>query len=373
MPIRKEHLVPKKERSSASRDGALDWESARVFLEIARAKSFRAAAVTLGQSVNALRRKFEKLQVNLGTTLLTRHVYGVRLTPEGQRALAAAQRMEAASFELVRGRDLGKSALSGEVKLAATEGLGSFWIVPHLVEYRSLHPNLTVNLFCAMSPVDVFRVEADVAIQFRRPLAKDLKIVKVGRLHSMPFASKSYVAAHGIPKTAADLQNHQIVYQTGDQVTHPRDTPAAIQAALHKGRGVMRTNASSALYEAVINGVGIGMLPTYANAVGNTLTPLDIGYRTQHDIWLVYHPDAGRIARVHTIIDWMIEIFSPKRFPWFGDQFIHPEDLPPAVRSLSMAEPIAKIGPPRIGRRSARARHVPRKTKTATTPAPGKR
>ena len=330
MPIRKEHLVPKKERSSASRDGALDWESARVFLEIARAKSFRAAAVTLGQSVNALRRRFEKLQFNLGTTLLTRHVDGVRLTPEGQRVLAAAQRMEAASFELVRGRDLDKSALTGEVKLAATEGLGSFWIVPHLAEYRRLHPNLAVNMFCTMSPADVLRLEADVAVQFRRPLAKDLKIVKIGRLHSMPFASKTYVAAHGIPKTAEDLANHQIVYQTGDQVTQIKDTPAAIQAVLRDGRGAMRTNSSSALYMAVTSGVGIGMLPIHARVLGSTVVPIDIGYRTRHDIWLVYHPDAGRIARVHSLIDWMIEIFSPQKFPWFGDQFIHPDDLPPA-------------------------------------------
>jgi hypothetical protein len=28
------------------------------------------------------------------------------------------------------------------------------------------------------------------------------------------------------------------------------------------------------------------------------------------------------------MIDWIVENFDPKTFPWFRDEFIHPRDLP---------------------------------------------
>jgi hypothetical protein len=32
------------------------------------------------------------------------------------------------------------------------------------------------------------------------------------------------------------------------------------------------------------------------------------------------------------MIDWLIDAFDPKRFPWFRDEFIHPRDLPREYR-----------------------------------------
>src|SRR3954467_15057708 len=101
-----------------------DWEGVRIFLEVVRRGSFRSASEHLGQSVNALRRRVEELEQHMGTVVLTRHVDGVRPTTEGEQIFAAAEQMEAASFNLVRARDrAGPATFEGEVKLAVTEGL----------------------------------------------------------------------------------------------------------------------------------------------------------------------------------------------------------------------------------------------------------
>ena len=178
-----------------------------------------------------------------------------------------------------------------------------------------------------MSPVDVLRLEADIAIQLEQPKAKDLKVRKIGRLHSMPFAAKSYVSEWGNPRTYADLMHHQIVWQDANQVTPLIDFPPALQAVVREGRTSMRTNSSSAHYWAIASGLGIGALATYAYAISDLITPVHVNLRTQHDIWLVYHADSGRIARVQAVIEWLAEIFSPRKNPWFGDKFIHPEDF----------------------------------------------
>jgi DNA-binding transcriptional LysR family regulator len=61
----------------------------RTFLELARCGSIRSAADRMGPSPNALRRKIDDLERALGTVLVTRHVDGIRPTPEGAEILLA--------------------------------------------------------------------------------------------------------------------------------------------------------------------------------------------------------------------------------------------------------------------------------------------
>ena len=75
-----------------------DWDLVRIFLEVARIGSFRAAAERLNMSANFLSKRISALENAYKATLMTRHVDGIRLTPEGLKVLEAAKRMEEASF-----------------------------------------------------------------------------------------------------------------------------------------------------------------------------------------------------------------------------------------------------------------------------------
>ena len=87
------------------------------------------------------------------------------------------------------------------------------------------------------------------------------------------------------------------------------------------------TNASTALLYAVENGAGIGALPTYVYVLNQRIVPVDIDVQHYMDIWLTYHPDVRKHRHKTLLIDWVREIFDPKQYPWFGDDFIHPRDL----------------------------------------------
>jgi DNA-binding transcriptional LysR family regulator len=308
-----------------------DWDGVRLFLQVVRRGSFRAAADHLGQSVNALRRHVQELEHQLGVPLLTRHVDGIRVTEEGREVFTAAQRMEAASFGLVRARDRVDSAISGEVRLAVTEGLGTFWIAPRAVEFQRSFPKLLIDMSCAMHSADVLRLEADVSVQLTRPTSPDLKLVKIGRLHSIPYAAKTYSERYGLPKTIQELLRHRICIQVAQQVA---DTVPGYEQLFpgvpQPGFVAIRNNVSSAHYWSIAKGAGIGLLPTYASAIGAAVIPVDIqpGIYFPSDIWLAYHPDAARIPRVRRTIDWVVASFDPQKYPWFRDEFIHPKDLP---------------------------------------------
>jgi DNA-binding transcriptional LysR family regulator len=326
-----------------------DWDGVRLFLQVVRRGSFRAAAEQLGQSVNAVRRHVLDLEHQLGVTLLTRHVDGIRITEEGKEVFAAAQRMEAASFGLVRASDSIDPAISGEVRLAVTEGLGTLWISPRLVDFQRSYPKLVIDMNCATQSADVLRMEADASVQLTRPTSPDLKVVKLGRMHAMPFAAKSYVERYGVPKTKEELLRHRICLQVTEYLPITKEYDRYFPGVPQPGFVAMRTNIGSAHYWAIAKGAGIGLLPSYVFAIGADIVPVDIGMVFPTDIWLAYHPDAARIPRVRRTLDWVIDSFDSRKFPWFGDEFVHPKDMPKMLEGEAVVNMFAGFGGNRYG------------------------
>lgn len=317
-----------------------NWDLVRIFLEVARTGSFRAAAERLNMSANFLSKRIALLERAYNTTLLTRHVDGIRLTREGLQIMEAAKRMEDASFGLERALNQATPALTGEVRLAVTEGLGTFWLAPRLVEFQRVYPGLLVDLKCEMRSADLLRLEADAAVQLEMPEQPDLKRMKLGRLHIMPFVSPSYVEIYGMPKSPEDIrQNHRIVVQEAEQ-TKGREWYETHAGREQIGFVAMRNNVSTAHLWSIAKGAGIGWLPTYVPALGDPLIPLDIGYKFELDIWLAYHPDSKKIPRVRQLIDWIVQSFDGRKYPWFSDEFVHPMDLQTAYKD---AEPLVNL------------------------------
>ncbi|MDE1939156.1 MAG: LysR family transcriptional regulator [Alphaproteobacteria bacterium] len=333
--LRSEHVV------KAHSKALLDWESAHLFLELVRRGSFRATADHIGLSVNALRRRIGEFEHALGMTLITRHVDGIRLTGEGDKIFAAVNQMEQAAFALVQARDMTDRSIAGEVRLAVTEGLGTFWIAPHLVEFQRANPKLLLDVNCAMHSADVLRLEADISVQLTRPTAKELRVVKLGRLHLIPFASQSYLDTYGVPNDIAEYGNHRIVVQSDEQALWEQLYNRVFPGVRPEGFVTLRTNVSSAHYWSIVKGAGIGMLPTYVHAIGAPIVPVDLGLHVPIDIWMTYHAGAARIPRVRRLVDWLIGAFSPKRFPWFRDDFLSPDELERDYKGKPLVNPFA--------------------------------
>src|SRR6516164_9616005 len=339
MHLLAERGVPSEERQKTLLGGLSDWDAARIFLEVVRCGSFRSAAERLSLSINAVRRRIDDFERQIGATLFTRDVHGTHLTDEGALVVSAVERMEAATFDVLRASDTLAGATTGEVRVAITEGLGTFWLAPRLVEFQQACPKILVDLHCAMRSADVSRHEADIAIHLARPSALDIKLVRLGRMHLMFWAAESYIQKHGAPRSAAELIKHRLVLQFADQIAAKETFESFFPGVAERDLLVMKTNVSSANYWAVSNGAGIGVFPSYACALGGKLMPLEVELNRPLDIWLSYHPGSGRIPRVRHMIDWLIDAFNPARFPWFKDEFVHPREF----KEVYMGEPLTQL------------------------------
>jgi DNA-binding transcriptional LysR family regulator len=306
------------------------WDDLKLFLMAAEAGSLRAAARLAGCAINTIRNRIEQLEHDLGIVLCKRTADGLVLTPEGFElaSIARAMRSTGATIErLRRGREQERG---GSVSFSVTEGLGTFWLMPRLVEFQAENPHLTIDLTCDMRPVDVLFRDTDIAIQLDMPDHPELIVTRVGTLHLMPFASPGYLATHGTPHSIQEALSHKLVLQVSDQISH-EVMPLFFGTKAMPGLVSIRTNTSSAHYWAISRGGGIGLLPTYARAITRRVVPVDMELKLRRDVLLVYHPDSRRSQAVQKAIEWIRQSFDPTRFPWFAEHFIHPNELEPRV------------------------------------------
>lgn len=304
----------------------LSWSDLQLFLQCTEHKSLRLAARQLGITPSTVIRRVARLEHQLGQCLFHRVRDGVSLTEAGAQVAEQCLLMQEALIRFTRKATLSEHTRRGSVTLAVTEGLGTYWVTPHLVTFQRENPHINVNLICAMGSVDVLRLEADFAIQFTRPHAADLLTQKLGRLHLYPFASPGYLEIYGTPASLDDLQNHRFVQQVGPELdngafaTYFRLGNPSEQVAL-------KTNTSSAHLYAIENGAGIGGLPNFAAALGAPVVPIDVGMGYGMDIWLTAHADSRKLPHKSLFLDWIKTLFDTKKYPWFGSEFIHPWKL----------------------------------------------
>jgi DNA-binding transcriptional LysR family regulator len=80
----------------------LYWTELRIFLEVARSKSFNKAAQELGITHPTAGRAVRRLETQLNTPLLAAGARGVILTPAGSRLARALEPVEAEMDRIMR-------------------------------------------------------------------------------------------------------------------------------------------------------------------------------------------------------------------------------------------------------------------------------
>jgi len=277
-----------------------DWGDLRYFLELSRAGTLAAAARKLGVDYTTVGRRLAALEEDLGAKLFERTPEGLILTEAGESIRAAAEEMEEAAL-LVEQRALGADRkLAGIVRVATTEMLGQFVVLPAVRALHEIHPQIRVDLATGAQRLDLARREADVAIRYVRPESGDLVSRRVARVAEAAYASKGYLASHQRPTPGNGLAGHDVVMLEsrtlrGNRVAGEDPSNARI---------VLRTGNSLSLHRAVALGIGIGGLPCYIGDADRDLrrvfpdAPVEID-----DLWLVVHADLTRTSRVRAVID----------------------------------------------------------------------
>jgi DNA-binding transcriptional LysR family regulator len=293
---------------------------------IAAVPSIRKVAEEIGVSVNTVRTRLQRLEHSVGSTLFVRDWEGIKTTAEGRAVLCVANEMRHIRIDLPLGKGNNILARDGEIRICVTEGIGTFWLTPRLIELKSLLPNLVVSLHCFSDQDAIDPKDFDICLGYSMPSSQNSIVTKLASIHVMPFASDQYLRSHGHPATLDELVGHHCVQQ---------DSPGTNYDAIRLFFGTemlrdfvrIQVNSSYSLFWAIASGVGIGALPTYIRSISRRVCPLSLPIQLKFELWASYGHPARQSEPVRTAMQWLRESFDSKSYPWFGDQFVHPDDF----------------------------------------------
>ena len=298
--------------------GGPAWDDLRAFVTVVEATTLNKAASQLGMSQSTISRKIDSLEYSLGMRLLERTPSGIEPTNAGQVVYKHARAMQRNAADLRREVSGLDETSEGRVQVFAPDGLAGHWIANHVPAFCSANPNVALMLVSRLDTSFVPQMQTDVAIQLDECKHMDAIAISLGHLHYLPYAAPAYLQTYGAPSTLAELAGHRILHHSNYRFQNDKWSDKA-KALEHILQFSVMTNCSATLYNTIRAGGGIGLLPTYVEALDERLVPLDLNLNVSVEFWATYHRDVRKIARIRAIIDWLKCIFDGRQYAWFDE------------------------------------------------------
>ena len=273
--------------------------------------------LTLSQS--AVSRQVSALEDELTTPLFQRHARGLTLTDEGELLYRAVSDVLARLAEAEEALKNVQAAPRGSLKITASHGLGTYWLVPRLEGFMAAYPELQVHLVLEDRELDLAQREADLALRMRAPVQADLIQRKLFTVHYHLYASADYLERHGTPETLEALARHLVIAYGETASTEIRDVnwlmATVRQLAPDRAARILRINNMAGILHAVEAGIGISALPDYVVETRPHLKRvLPEVEGPSFDVHLVY-PDALRQSnRVAAFRDFLVRAAKDWRY-----------------------------------------------------------
>ena len=278
-----------------------DWNQVRTAYHVARLGTVSAAAKFLGLHHATVIRQVTNLEEELGHKLFHRHARGYTPTAAGENLSRIASVNEEQMQGLVGLIQEHGSKVSGELIVTALPRFNTL-VTSWMAMLQKENPGLRIKLISEERALKLEYGEAHLAIRAGvKPIDPD-NIVK----HLLPiqlgmYAHKNYVEEMGTIQSSDDFSRHKYVLDTNlpiKSITKWIDDNVPLENVSFK------SSDHTALEKAVIDGMGIGLYPTFLaleNKELELVMPLIHEWRS--DLWVVTHVDLHRTAKVKACSD----------------------------------------------------------------------
>jgi len=287
------------------------------FSLLARCGSLSAAGRELGVSTPAVSKRLAQLESRLGVRLLARTTRRVSLTPEGELYLDNARRILADIDDMERQLAGAMAAPSGLLRVNTTLGFGRSHIAPLVSQFAKAHAGIQVQLQLTVDPPPLTEDAFDVCVRFGEP--PDARVIarKLAPNRRLLCASPAYLERHGMPKSPADLAQHNCIgIRQGDQAYGLWRLSQGRRTEAVKVRGNLSSNDGEIAVNWALAGHGIVMRAEWDVArylrSGRLKQVLETWKTPPADIHAVYPQRHQVSARVRTFVDFVAAHFEKK-------------------------------------------------------------
>ena len=267
------------------------FSAMQAFVRVVETGSFTAASRVLKVGQPAISKSVARLEARLGVRLLVRSAHGLTPTEAGQSFYEHARRWieEADEAELVA-RNAG-AGLTGPLRVSAGVTFARLHIVPRLPKFLSAHPGVTLEVVLDDRFIDLVEEGVDVALRMGA-LANSTSFAarKLTSSRRCVIGTPAYFARGGVPRTPADLVNHEAIVYTreGSSWSFRRGTAEAWVTV----SGRVNLSAAEGVRAAVLSDMGIAITSSWmfqpelsSGAVQRVLADWEL---PALDLWAVY-------------------------------------------------------------------------------------
>lgn len=241
----------------------IDLNLLRAFALVHETGSFSSAADALRVPRSTVSRAIATLEEQLGADLFHRTTRKVAITDEGRALFDRIAPSLAVLDRAVADLPQAKEEVAGVVRLTSTADLGAAVLAEASARFVARYPKASVDVVLTPEVVDLGADGFDFALRVSQKgklPSSPMVATKVGTLRFQLYASPTYLARRGVPRTRDELMAKDWVsFRT---VTRQRLGQATF-AALARATPRITADDMFFLRELVRAGAGVGMLPAF--------------------------------------------------------------------------------------------------------------
>ena len=258
---------------------------------LADTRSFTEAARRLGVSKASASMRVSELERTAGVLLVRRTTRSVGLTDAGQQLVADLQpAFSRISDSYSAVRDM-VGAPRGLVRVTAPVALGRQHLAPMIASFLKHYPDIHIELELTDRFINLSNEGFDLAIRHTNTPPETHVAWQLCETRSVLLASSDYLKRRGVPVHPSDLTAHDcLLYLGGSHSgnwTFTKELGDATGSRAKKSttkaepggrvgvtvKGVLKANNSEVLREALLAGLGIGLLPDFSLPVAKGRHP----------------------------------------------------------------------------------------------------
>jgi DNA-binding transcriptional LysR family regulator len=290
-----------------------------IFAEVVDAGSMTAAAHRLGLTVPVISKRMQRLEAKLGVRLLERSTRRIVLTEAGQGFHHRVGRILEAFDDAVGFASEVSTSLNGTLRVLAPAAFGRMHLAPHLPRFLDIHPSLQLDLELSDQDVDIATGGFHLALRIGQLADSSLIAKKLAPVRQVLCAAPAYLARFGTPQHIGDLGQHELLSPDPEWLLSSPDGRVSIPV-----RSRFRTTSCEAIREAVINGAGIGLLPTWnicPELADGRLKAVLADYEREGSggVFAVYTSKELMPRKARTLLDFLASIYGARPY-WETDQ-----------------------------------------------------
>lgn len=239
------------------------FESMSAFVAVVEAGGFSAAARKLGMPLATVSRKVSELEDFLKASLISRSTRKIALTRSGQSFYESCRRLLDDLGEAERTASGEYQAPRGELIVTAPIVFGRLHLVPVVVEFLKVYPDVDVRLLLDDQIVNLVEEQVDLAVRISELPDSSMVATRIATIRPVICASPAYLAAHGTPRHPDELPGHDCILRT--KLATPDAWPFQIAGAIKLfpvRRRLVATTAEASI-EAAMAGAGLAKVLCY--------------------------------------------------------------------------------------------------------------